>query len=217
MPPLPAKLHKTPKALKQRCTQQHVLARASNNKDVCDDVFCNTVHLIRWLCSTEDNIAGLESARRTQTESFRGGGCALVVVFSLQSQVFSGQFACRVFPVKLSLLGVPTVPQLIRLGAPIVLPVSLASAVFQYGGSHALVQASALKQAQESFLTIVSKVPSFRAAKRMAAVIARVPLCSLCVGVVRVLLLRFENSFEEVNEASERDLWADAALPVRQP
>ena len=73
--------------------QKDAHTEADNNQDVCDDVFYNTVHLIRWLCSTEDNIAGLESARRTQTESFRGGGDVLVLVRLLQSQVVLPQVA----------------------------------------------------------------------------------------------------------------------------
>ncbi len=124
------------------------------------------------LCSTEDNIAGLESARRAQAESFRDGGCALFVVFLPQSKVFSGQFACRVFAAKLLLLGIPTVPQFIRFGAPLAAPVLFARAVLRYGASHLLVQASALKQVQEGLLTLVSKVPSIRAAKIMAALVA---------------------------------------------
>ncbi len=43
---------------------KRILASADNNKDVCDDVFCNTVHLIRWLCASDshDGLAVAEAA-----------------------------------------------------------------------------------------------------------------------------------------------------------
>ncbi len=43
---------------------KRILASAGNNKDVCDDVFCNTVHLIRWLCASDscDGLAAAEAA-----------------------------------------------------------------------------------------------------------------------------------------------------------
>ncbi len=68
---------------------RQVLQSAGDNEDACDDVFCNTVQPIRRLvlqpvhCSTEDDIAGLEFARRAQAESFHHGCCVAFVVFLL--------------------------------------------------------------------------------------------------------------------------------------
>ena len=135
-------------------------------------MFYNTVHLIRWLRSSEDNSAGLESARRTQTESFRGGGDVLVLVRLLQSQVVLPQIVRRVHHVKGLRLCVPTVPQCIRSGASLDAAVSCARAVFYRGVSHLLVQASASTQLQESFCTLRSKVSSLRFMKAIAAVLA---------------------------------------------
>ena len=51
----------TKNARKSIWAAKQVLECAGNNKDVCDDVFCNTVHLIRWLCAS-DSCGGLAVA-----------------------------------------------------------------------------------------------------------------------------------------------------------
>ncbi len=58
-----------------------VLERAGNNKDVCDDVFCNTVHELSFYYQIGINVHAIENRRlgqtkqATQTRSFQSPAC----------------------------------------------------------------------------------------------------------------------------------------------